>query len=76
MGKTIQTIALWVSDKRGPTLVVAPTVALMQWRNEIEKFTDGFNVCVWHGSNRSQNTNELEGYDVVSDLIPKLDPMC
>ncbi|CAM9011065.1 unnamed protein product [Wickerhamomyces anomalus] len=35
MGKTIQTIALFLHDKtKRPSLVVAPTVALMQWKNE------------------------------------------
>lgn len=48
MGKTIQTIALILSDhKQGEkkcTLVLTPTVAMVQWRNEIAKFTKGFKV--------------------------------
>lgn len=48
MGKTIQTIALILSDYdpnvRKNTLVLAPTVAIIQWRNEIEKFTKGMKV--------------------------------
>ncbi|KAJ7163829.1 SNF2 family N-terminal domain-containing protein [Mycena crocata] len=50
MGKTIQIIALFVSDNVKPNLVVAPTVAIMQWKNEIAAHTDGL---------------ELEKYDVV-----------
>lgn len=50
MGKTIQTIGLLLSDykagERNCTLVLAPTVAILQWRNEIEKFTTGFKVCL------------------------------
>lgn len=45
---TLQTIGLILSDykmgERKCTLVLAPTVAIMQWRNEIEKFTKGFKV--------------------------------
>ncbi|KAG6912757.1 hypothetical protein DXG01_012401, partial [Tephrocybe rancida] len=65
MGKTIQIISLLVSDNVKPNLVVAPTVAVMQWRNEIETHTDGLKVLVWHGSSRETNHNELKKYDVV-----------
>ena len=48
MGKTAQTIALILSDfkigVKQPTLVLAPTVAIIQWKTEIEKFTTGFKV--------------------------------
>lgn len=48
MGKTAQTIALILSDyvkgKQQPTLVLAPTVAIIQWKTEFEKFTTGFKV--------------------------------
>ncbi|EIM85522.1 uncharacterized protein STEHIDRAFT_59279 [Stereum hirsutum FP-91666 SS1] len=66
MGKTIQMIALMVSDSNRPNLVIAPTVAIMQWRNEIHAHTtDGMKVLVWHGSNRENNVKELSKYDVV-----------
>ncbi|KAF5346937.1 hypothetical protein D9758_010160 [Tetrapyrgos nigripes] len=65
MGKTIQIISLLVSDNKKPTLVVAPTVAIMQWKNEIETHTDGMKVCVWHGSSRESNVKELSKHDVV-----------
>ncbi|KAJ7087303.1 DNA repair protein rad16 [Mycena belliarum] len=65
MGKTIQIIALFVSDNVKPNLVVAPTVAIMQWKNEIAAHTEGLKVLVWHGSGRETNPGELEKYDVV-----------
>ncbi|TDL29103.1 hypothetical protein BD410DRAFT_710839 [Rickenella mellea] len=65
MGKTIQTLALFVSDRQKPNLVVAPTVAIMQWRNEIEAHTSGFKVAVWHGASREANAQELKKFDVV-----------
>ncbi|TNY22107.1 adenosinetriphosphatase [Rhodotorula diobovata] len=70
MGKTIQTISLILSDwspshPKGSTLVLAPTVAIVQWKNEIEKFTKGFKVLIFHGTNRLSNVKEMEKYDVV-----------
>ncbi|GAA5886543.1 hypothetical protein JCM5296_005323 [Sporobolomyces johnsonii] len=70
MGKTIQTISLILTDwspnhPKGSTLVLAPTVAIIQWKNEIEKFTTGFKVLVFHGQNRLSNAKEMEKYDVV-----------
>lgn len=32
MGKTIQTIALLLTDRKKPNLIFAPTVAVMQWK--------------------------------------------
>ncbi|CAE6397215.1 unnamed protein product [Rhizoctonia solani] len=65
MGKTIQTLALLVSDRRKPNLVVAPTVAIMQWRNEIEAHTEGFKVYMFHGGSREKNIKELAKYDII-----------
>ncbi|GJN89734.1 hypothetical protein Rhopal_002723-T1 [Rhodotorula paludigena] len=70
MGKTIQTISLMLSDwspsrPHGSTLVLAPTVAIMQWKSEIEKFTTGFKVLVFHGTNRLSSVKEMEKFDVV-----------
>lgn len=68
MGKTIQMISLFLSDikeNKGQALVVAPTVAIMQWRNEIQKYTNGFKVLVWHGINRANSVKELKKYDVI-----------
>lgn len=70
MGKTIQTIALFMSDKReeriGPNLVIAPAVALMQWKNEIESHAGGsLSVLVYHGKTKNVSKDELMDYDVV-----------
>lgn len=67
MGKTIQTIALLLAEPRGkPNLVIAPTVALMQWKQEIETHTNnGLSVCLFYGQNRSVTAKELNNYDVV-----------
>ena len=43
---------------------MAPVVALMQWKNEIETHAEGFKVCLWHGQARVKAA-ELQKYDVV-----------
>lgn len=67
MGKTIQTIALLLDDvSKRPSLVVAPTVALMQWKNEIEQHTGGrLRTYVFHGAARTGDPAELADVDVV-----------
>lgn len=74
MGKTIQTISLILSDfspsDRKHTLVLAPTVAIIQWKNEIAKFTEGMKVVVFHGSDRIKNLNELKKHDIILTSCP------
>ncbi|KAL0081124.1 SNF2 family N-terminal domain-containing protein [Phycomyces blakesleeanus] len=66
MGKTIQTIALLLSDKKKPNLVIAPTVALIQWKREIETHTNNaLSVNLFHGASKLDDTESLEKYDVV-----------
>ncbi|KAI9469906.1 MAG: SNF2 family N-terminal domain-containing protein [Benjaminiella poitrasii] len=66
MGKTIQTISLLLSDKKKPNLVIAPTVAILQWKNEIERHTNNaLSVYVFHGANKSKDPEFLKNFDVV-----------
>ncbi|KAN0059850.1 DNA repair protein rad16 [Thecaphora frezii] len=66
MGKTIQMISLMLSDRKKPCLVLAPTVAIVQWRNEIEQYTEPkLKVELWHGANRTQDVKKLQEADVV-----------
>ncbi|OLL25632.1 ATP-dependent helicase rhp16 [Neolecta irregularis DAH-3] len=67
MGKTIQSIALLLAEPRGkPNLIIAPTVALMQWQKEIEIHTNnGLSVALFYGANRQMNADALIQYDVV-----------
>lgn len=51
------------------TCFCSPTVAIMQWRNEIEVHTEGLKVLVWHGSSRESNITELKKYDVVCHTV-------
>lgn len=67
MGKTIQMISLMMHDRgRTPNLVVAPTVALMQWKSEIETHANNsLKVVLFHGASRAKKISELEGFDVI-----------
>ncbi|CCH62438.1 hypothetical protein TBLA_0H01510 [Henningerozyma blattae CBS 6284] len=78
MGKTIQTIALLMNDLNDydpsqpgkkverQNLVVAPTVALMQWKNEIDQHTNGMlTTYVYHGGNRTSDMHSLKDYNVI-----------
>lgn len=67
MGKTIQMISLMLYDcSKGPNLVVAPTVALMQWKSEIETHTNNLlKVGLFHGASRAKTVEELNEFDVI-----------
>ncbi|KAI5838951.1 SNF2 family N-terminal domain-containing protein [Morchella snyderi] len=67
MGKTIQTIGLLMSEPRAkPNLVIAPTVALVQWENEIKKHTNNaLSVISYHGANREEDPEVLAQADVI-----------
>ncbi|KAL8908758.1 MAG: hypothetical protein Q9207_000615 [Kuettlingeria erythrocarpa] len=71
MGKTIQAVSLIMSDypAKSPSLVVVPPVALMQWQNEINEYTDGkLKVLMYHNSNqhvKNMTMEELVSYDVI-----------
>ncbi|EPY51605.1 Rad16 Rhp16 [Schizosaccharomyces cryophilus OY26] len=67
MGKTIQTIGLLLSTPRGePTLVVAPVVAIMQWKEEIDVHTNkALSTYLYYGQSRNISMENLSKFDVV-----------
>ncbi|KAI8319070.1 hypothetical protein GQ54DRAFT_265935 [Martensiomyces pterosporus] len=73
MGKTLQTIALMLVNRGKPTLVICPTVALLQWKSEIEAATDALSVFLFYGNERKKivdehgcvDNSEFDKYDVV-----------
>ncbi|KAI5779527.1 SNF2 family N-terminal domain-containing protein [Geopyxis carbonaria] len=67
MGKTIQTLSLIMTDpKAKPNLVVAPTVAMMQWKSEIEKYTgSAMSIYIYHGTSRLTDPKELSKYNII-----------
>ncbi|KAF7457561.1 putative DNA repair protein rhp16 [Cryptosporidium felis] len=98
MGKTIQTISLLlehdtppITDEKqgeliGKNLVVAPVAAVLQWKQEIERFTKpgSLKVHVYHGSKRSKSQGgkgskseyggvDIDEADVVITTYPTLE---
>ncbi|GAA5923147.1 uncharacterized protein JCM15063_003551 [Sporobolomyces koalae] len=72
LGKTVQTIALLMARRSHDpeiktTLIIVPLSLLSQWEDEIEKFTIGQAVHIYHGSNKykSKSKDELAKFDVV-----------
>ena len=57
LGKTVQALATVLVEKNsgratGPSLVVAPTSLMGNWRREAEKFAPDLKVVVLHGADR------------------------
>jgi len=77
LGKTVQTLAHLSVEKRAgrmtlPSLIVAPTSLMGNWRREAELFTPGLNLLVLHGSERGRHFDDLDDYDVVLTTYPLL----
>ncbi|KAF9580307.1 hypothetical protein BGW38_003097 [Lunasporangiospora selenospora] len=65
MGKTIQMISLLLSEPGSPNLIIAPTVAIVQWMNEISEHAPSLKVLIFHGAKRTESMTELQSHDVV-----------
>ena len=72
LGKTLQVIALLLKEKENnikvkPSLVVAPTSLVLNWKKEIRKFAPKLQVQVISGnsSERLETFKALDGVDVV-----------
>ncbi len=79
MGKTIQAVSLIMSDfpAKDPTLVVVPPVALMQWRNEIDEYTNGkLKVLVYHGAkSKTYTVKHIKEHNVVMITYQSLESL-
>lgn len=82
LGKTIQTISLLVSGKKdagkggGPTLIIAPSSAMLQWQDEITRCTkEGtLSVLVYQSTKRKKLTPaDIISVDVVLTSYPILE---
>ena len=77
LGKTVQTLAHLAVEKRAgrmahPSLIVAPTSLMGNWRREAEIFTPKLNVLVLHGPDRAAHFNRLGEFDLVLTTYPLL----
>ncbi|QPK79963.1 DEAD/DEAH box helicase [Corynebacterium lizhenjunii] len=65
LGKTLQLLSLLaveqeLADSPGPTLVVAPTSVVGNWRREAARFVPHFKVIVHHGTQRPRGADFLK----------------
>ncbi|MDP2809547.1 MAG: DEAD/DEAH box helicase [Rhodocyclaceae bacterium] len=77
LGKTVQTLAHLHLEKTSgradrPSLVVAPTSLMANWRNEAAQFTPELKVLVLHGPDRAERFGEISAADLIVTTYPLL----
>jgi superfamily II DNA or RNA helicase len=77
LGKTVQTLAHLHLEKASgradrPSLVVATTSLMANWRDEAAQFTPGLNVLILHGKDRAERFGEIAAADLVLTTYPLL----
>lgn len=70
LGKTVQTLAHLLAEKRDgradrPSLVVAPTSLMANWRMEAERFAPALKVLTLHGPDRKARFPSVPDHDLV-----------
>ena len=78
LGKTVQTLALLahrhLEEKTDlPSLLVAPTSLVGNWRREAARFAPGLKVLVLHGPDRRQRVPEIPDHHLIVTTYPLLD---
>ncbi|MEJ2396316.1 MAG: DEAD/DEAH box helicase [Candidatus Thiodiazotropha sp.] len=77
LGKTVQTLAHLAIEKRAgrmrrPSLIIAPTSLMGNWRREAALFTPKLNVLVLQGPDRHAHFDDLHAYDLILTTYPLL----
>jgi superfamily II DNA or RNA helicase len=76
LGKTVMLLAHLLAEKRagaqGPSLVVAPTSLMPNWRRESERFAPDLRVLTLQGADRHAHWDEVEHHDLVLTTYPLL----
>ena len=75
LGKTVQVIARFVQEREQastplkPTLLIAPTSVVGNWRKEIEKFAPHLKAIVHHGTERAKDVAEFQAMSSQNDVV-------
>ncbi len=77
LGKTIQTLAHLLIEKQSgrmssPTLIIAPTSLMSNWRRETERFTPDLKILILQGTERKQLFYKIRDYDLILTTYPLL----
>lgn len=73
LGKTIQALAHLCIEKnksQRPSLIIAPTSLLTNWKQEIEKFAPHMRVLTLHGIARKKHFSSIPENDIVFTTYP------
>ena len=74
LGKTIQVITRLLTEREHngslpPTLIIAPTSVLGNWRKEIERFAPGLRTMVHQGADRIKDEKEFKAASDEHDVV-------
>jgi superfamily II DNA or RNA helicase len=77
LGKTIQTLAHLLIEKQNgrmrlPSLIIAPTSLMSNWRRETERFTPDLKILILQGNERKQLFYKIRDYDLILTTYPLL----
>ena len=77
LGKTVQTLAHLLVEKQNgrmqsPSLIIAPTSLLSNWRREAERFVPDLNMLILQGTERKQLFYKIRDYDLIMTTYPLL----
>ncbi len=77
LGKTVQTLAHLLLEKEqgrmtAPCLIIAPTSLMSNWHREAANFAPALKVLILQGTERHQNFDNIEQYDLVLSTYPLL----
>ncbi len=75
LGKTVQALTNILTEKETgraslPSLVIAPTSLMSNWRREAEKFTPELSLLTLQGPDRKEKFDTIQDYDVVLTTYP------
>lgn len=75
LGKTLQALCVLLAEKEAgratlPSLIIAPTSLMSNWRREVEKFTPDLKVLTLQGHKRKAKFDQLADYDLVLTTYP------
>ncbi len=77
LGKTVQALAHLLLEKEAgravrPSLVVAPTSLMFNWRHEAERFAPQLKVLILHGPQRQKHFAAIGQHDLIITTYPLL----
>jgi SNF2 family DNA or RNA helicase len=77
LGKTIQALSHLLLEKQEgrmslPSLIIAPTSLMSNWRREAQRFTPDLTVLILQGTERKALFEHIHNYDVVLTTYPLL----